>query len=97
MTTSGMVHDDLGCGQTGRGAEGRGLHVGLWVAQGLLATAFGRGGGDARVAADRGDLEVGAPGRARCRRGWCASSAMMELAGALGLVLPALTRIESRR
>ena len=45
MTTSGMVHDEaMTMTGAGAGAGRRGLRAGLWVAQGLLAAAFGFAG-----------------------------------------------------
>ena len=82
---------DVGGGQRDAGG-GRGLHVGLWVAQGLLAAAFGVAG---LTHATRPIAEMAkiAPWTGALPEGLVRFIGVVELAGALGLVLPALTRI----
>lgn len=72
--------------------QGRALHIGLWVAQGLLAAAF--------LAAGQGKILMSAAELSQ-RMPWVAETGMTlvrfigvsELAGALGLILPSATRI----
>lgn len=70
----------------------RGLHIGLWVAQGLLALGFGMAG-SMKLLTPIADLAE--------KMSWVKDSSpalvrfigAAELAGALGLILPSLTRI----
>lgn len=70
----------------------RGLHIGLWVVQGLLALGFGMAGG-MKLLTPIADLAE--------KMSWVKDSSpalvrfigTSELAGALGLILPSLTRI----
>lgn len=70
----------------------RGLHIGLWVAQGLLALGFGMAG-SMKLLTPIADLAE--------KMSWVKDSSpalvrfigASELAGALGLILPSLTRI----
>jgi len=95
MTTSGRVHE---MGATATDAAGtsagrrRGLHRGLWVAQGLLAAAFGLAG-LSHATRPIAEMAKFAPWTGALPEGLVRFIGMMELAGALGLVLPALTRI----
>ena len=73
-------------------ASSRRLHMGLWVAQGLLALVFGMAG-SLKLFAPIADLAE--------KMSWVKDSSpalvrfigASELAGALGLILPSLTRI----
>ena len=89
MTTSGTVHEISVASGTRRRTR---LHVGLWVAQGLLAAAFGVAG---LTHATRPIAEMAkmAPWTGALPEGLVRFIGVVELAGALGLVLPALTRI----
>ena len=93
MTTSGMVHADaVMVTGTGAGAgRRRGLRAGLWVAQGLLAAAFGFAG---LTHATRPIAEISkiAAWTGALPEGLVRFIGVAELAGALGLLLPALTR-----
>ena len=91
MTTSGMVHEMAAAGSGAR-RKGRGLHVGLWVAQGLLAAAFGVAGAT-HASQPIAEISKFAPWTGALPEGLVRFIGMVELAGALGLVLPALTRI----
>lgn len=66
----------------------KGLHLGLWIAQGLLALAFLGAGG----------MKLTAPAEALAQMGIPAGLALFiglsEVAGALGLILPAATRVK---
>ena len=73
--------------------QGRSLHIGLWVVQGLLALAFGMSG----------LMKLGTPyAELAAKFAWARATAeplvkfigVAEVAGALGLILPALTRIK---
>jgi putative oxidoreductase len=68
------------------------LHVGLWVAQGLLAAAFGLGG-LAHATQPIGQMATMAPWTGALPEGLVRFIGVVELAGALGLVLPGLTRL----
>ena len=72
---------------------GRALHIGLWVAQGLLALAFGMSG----------LMKLGTPyAELAAKFAWARATAeplvkfigVVEVAGALGMLLPSLTRIK---
>ena len=95
MTTSGMVHavtmTTAGAG-TGAGAgQRRGLRAGLWVAQGLLAAAFGLAG-VSHATRPIAEMAKMAPWTGALPEGLVRFIGVAELAGALGLLLPALTR-----
>jgi putative oxidoreductase len=73
--------------------QGRALHIGLWVAQGLLAVAF----------AMSGLMKLGTPyAELAAKFAWARAAAeplvkfigVVEVAGALGVILPSLTRIK---
>ena len=93
MTTSGMVHEistakaAAGPGMTRR----RGLHALLWVAQGLLAAAFGLAG-LSHATRPIAEMAKFAPWTGALPEGLVRFIGMVEMTGALGLVLPALTR-----
>ena len=70
----------------------KGLHVGLWVAQGLLAAAFLMAGG-MKVSAPLEQLQAQMPWVTGAMGGAVRFIGIVELLGALGLVLPAATRI----
>ena len=96
MTGKENEHDDErngsgdGGGAAGRGARTR-LHVGLWVAQGLLAAAFGVAG-VTHATRPIAEMAKMAPWTGALPEGLVRFIGVVELAGALGLVLPALTR-----
>ena len=70
---------------TNQDSSGRGLHIGLWVAQGLLALAFGMAGGM--------KLFKAPPGEMADMAGLFKFIGAAEVAGALGMILPAASRI----
>jgi putative oxidoreductase len=74
-------------------AQGKSLHIGLWVAQVLLALAFGMSG----------LMKLGTPyAELAAKFAWARATAeplvkfigIAEVTGALGLLLPSLTRIK---
>jgi putative oxidoreductase len=80
---------------TNQERPGRGLHIGLWVAQVLLALAFGMSGlwkATTPMAQLAEKLPLAAGGHAALLR----FIGVSELLGALGLILPAVTRILPR-
>ena len=93
MTTSGMVHaDTLTMAGTGAGAgQRRGLRAGLWVAQGLLAAGFGLAG-VMHATQPIAEMAKMAPWTGALPEALVRFIGVVELAGALGLLLPALTR-----
>ena len=93
MTTSGMVHaDTVTVKAAGAGAgQRRGLRAGLWVAQGLLAAAFGLAG-LTHATRPIAEMATMAPWTGALPEGLVRFIGVAELAGALGLLLPALTR-----
>jgi hypothetical protein len=70
----------------------KGLHIGLWVAQGLLAAAFLMTGG-MKVSAPIEQLAAQMPWVTGAMGGAVRFIGVVELLGALGLILPAATRI----
>ena len=73
---------------------GRGLHVALWIVQGLLALAFGMAG-VMKVSLPIAELAEKLPLAADLPR-LVRFIGVSELAGAIGLILPALLRIRPR-
>jgi putative oxidoreductase len=71
----------------------KGLHIGLWVAQVALALAFVMAG-FAKVAEPLADLSQKMPFVAALPGALVRFIGFSELAGAVGLILPALTRIK---
>lgn len=76
------------------GAPSKGMHIGLWVVQVLLALAFGMAGAMKAMTpidelATKLPWVTSAPGLARF-------IGVSELLGAIGLILPAATRIQPR-
>ena len=70
----------------------RGLHIGLWVAQGLLAAAFLMSGAG-KVFTPMEQLQAQMPWFQGALGGAARFIGVMEVLGALGLILPAATRI----
>jgi uncharacterized membrane protein YphA (DoxX/SURF4 family) len=70
----------------------KGLHIGLWVAQGVLAASFLMAGG-MKVSAPMEQLQAQMPWVSGALGGAVRFIGAVELLGALGLVLPAATRI----
>jgi putative oxidoreductase len=74
-----------------RSTRSMALHISLWIAQLLLALLFG-GAGSAKVFTPLPDLAVSLPYTTDLP-GWLVRFiGVSEIAGAIGLVLPALTR-----
>jgi hypothetical protein len=77
---------------TSTSTASKGLHIGLWVAQGLLAAAFLMAGG-MKVSAPIEQLQAQMPWVTGAMGGAVRFIGVVELLGALGLILPAATRI----
>ena len=92
MTTSGMVHE-ISVADGGARRKGRRLHIGLWVAQGALAVAFGLAG-LSHATRPIAEISKFAPWTGALPEGLVRFIGLTELAGALGLLLPALTRVK---
>jgi putative oxidoreductase len=75
--------------QSQTSAGGKGLHIGLWVVQVLLAVAFGMAGG-MKLTSSTDQLAKMAAGMSV---GLIRFIGVAEMAGALGMILPAATRI----
>ena len=78
------------------GAEkpaGKGLRVGLWVAQALLAVAFGMAG-LSKLTQPIAELAKSMPFVTATPEGLVRFIGLSEVAGALGLILPSVTRIK---
>lgn len=73
-------------------SSSKGLHVGLWVAQGLLAAAFVMAGG-MKLSAPIEQLQAAMPWVEGAMGGAVRLIGAAELLGGIGLVLPAATRI----
>ena len=73
----------------------KGLRIGLWVAQGLLAAVFLMAGGN-KMLAPMEQLQAQMPWFQGPMGGAARFIGAMELLGALGLILPAATRIQPK-
>ncbi|HNN95981.1 MAG TPA: DoxX family protein [Pseudomonadota bacterium] len=71
---------------------GRGLHIALWVAQGLLAAAF-LAAGQGKIFMSADELAQRIPWVAQTGTGLVRFIGVSEWAGAFGLILPSVTRI----
>lgn len=79
--------------ETSTNTPSKGLHVGLWVTQALLALTF-LGAGATKLTAPLAQLQAQMPWVAGSMGSLVRLIGAVELAGALGLVLPAATRIK---
>lgn len=70
----------------------KGLHIGLWIAQGLLAAVFLMAGGT-KVSAPIEQLQAQMPWVSGTMGGAVRFIGLVELLGAIGVVLPAATRL----
>jgi uncharacterized membrane protein YphA (DoxX/SURF4 family) len=70
----------------------KGLHVGLWIAQGLLAVNF-VGAGVWKLATPVAALAAKMPWMGQVSPGFLYATAAFDLLGGIGVVLPSLTRI----
>src|SRR5262249_54570951 len=70
----------------------KGLHIGLWVVQGLLGAAFLMAGG-MKLTAPMDQLLASMPWVSGTMGQFVRFIALAEIAGALGLILPSATRI----
>lgn len=73
----------------------KGLHIGLWVVQGLLAVAFGMAGA-MKLTTPIAELAQGLPWVANAPELLIRFIGASELAGGIGLVLPAALRIQPK-
>ena len=76
-------------------ASGRALRIGLWVAQILLAFAF-IGAGLVKLTTPIPQLAAMMPWAGQYSETFVRSIALVDLAGGIGILLPALTRILPR-
>ena len=72
-----------------------GLSIGLWVVQGLLFVVF-TGTAVWKVATPVADLAAMIPWAGQVPRAFLYFTAVVDLAGGLGILLPSLTRIKPR-
>lgn len=91
MTAYGTTMDTA----TGTRSTGKGLHIALWVAQGLLAVGFGMAGA-MKAFTPIPELAQSLPWAAEVPAALVRFIGVSELAGALGLVLPAVTRVQPK-
>lgn len=70
-----------------------GLHVVLWIVQGLLALTFA-GGGVWKLATPVPELAAEMPWMGQVSPGFLYATAVADLLGGLGILLPSLTRIK---
>ena len=87
MTTSSSTNVTAG--------RSRGLHIALWIVQGLLALAF-LFTGFTKLTQPMAALAAAMPWTADVPAALVRFIGFAELAGALGLILPSLTRIQPR-
>jgi len=90
MATSEAVQEVVGLRV--EKSAGKGLRVGLWIAQALLAVAFGMAG-LSKLTQPLAELAKSMPSVATLPEALVRFIGVSELAGALGLVLPSVTRI----
>ena len=95
MTTSGMVHESAMAGTRATAGGRRGLRIGLWVAQWLLGAAFGLAG-LAHATQPIAEMAKQAPWTGALPAALVRFIGVMEICGALGLLLPSLTRVRPR-
>ena len=86
MTAASMSRDS-------HASPSRGLHVGLWVVQVLLALAFLMAGG-MKLTAPVDQLAASMPWVSGAMGSFVRAIGAAEVAGALGLILPSATRIK---
>jgi uncharacterized membrane protein len=90
-----MIHEGaMGTGGAMRtgAAPRKALRIGLWVAQGLLAAAFGLAG-FAHATQPIAELATHAPWTGAMPAALVRFIGIVEICGALGLLLPSLTRV----
>lgn len=74
---------------------GRGLRIGLWAAQVLIAVVF-TGAGFVKLSTPIAQLSATMPWTGQYPEGFVRFMGMVDLAGGLGILLPSLTRIVPR-
>lgn len=85
MTTASTTRDPAP-------AHSRGLHIGLWIVQGLLALTF-VGTALWKLATPIPDLATHMPWMGQVSPVFLYATAVLDLLGGLGVVLPSITRI----
>jgi hypothetical protein len=78
---------------TGTHSRRRGLHIALWVAQALLAVAFGMAG-SMKLFTPIPELAATLPFAAEVPEGLVRFIGAAEFAGAFGMILPAASRVK---
>jgi hypothetical protein len=78
-----------------RATAPKGLDIGLWIVQGLLALIF-VGTGLWKLATSISDLASKMPWMGQVSPAFLRATAALDLLGGLGVLLPSLTRIEPR-
>ena len=73
----------------------RGLNVGLWIVQGLLALTFA-GGGLWKLTTPIADLAAKMPWMGQVSPSFLYATAVVDILGGLGILLPSLTGIRPR-
>jgi hypothetical protein len=71
----------------------RGLHIGLWIVQGLLALIFA-GTGLWKLATPIPELAAKMPWMGQVSPGFLYATAVFDLLGGLGILIPSVTRIK---
>lgn len=72
---------------------GKGIHIGLWVVQALLAIGFGMAGA-MKLATPYAELAAQQPWAKQTPEALVTFIGVVEVLGALGVILPAATRIQ---
>jgi uncharacterized membrane protein YphA (DoxX/SURF4 family) len=84
----------MGETSTGRDPQpGKGVHIGLWVVQGLLALTFA-GTGVWKLATPIPALAAMIPWAGQVSPAFLYTTALFDLLGGIGVLLPSLTRIK---
>jgi DoxX-like family len=71
----------------------KGIHVGLWIVQGLLCLTFA-GGGVWKLATPIPELAMKMPWMGQVSPSFLYTTAVFDILGGLGVLLPSLTRIK---
>ncbi len=78
---------------TAEASPSKGLKIGLWIVQGLLALTF-VGTGVWKLATPISELAAKMPWMGQVSRGFLYATAAFDILGGLGIVLPSITRIK---
>jgi putative oxidoreductase len=90
MAASEVIQD---AGPTDSKSQGKGLSIGLWIVQAILAAGFGMAG-LTKLAQPIAELAKSMPWVATVPEGLVRFIGLSELAGAVGLIFPSLIRIK---